>query len=113
MPFAKTVVVGAIATLLSASSAYADSIFITCGASSGYTYYMEGAAAGAALGWQKDGVNSKLQLLIKDNGDVDLISSGAPNNFYYSDDGCEFSRPSLPFGKNELVIVATCLTCSP
>jgi hypothetical protein len=70
---------------------------------------MEGGLAKKAdVGWKKDGVNGKIQLLLKDNGGVDLISSGPLNNFTYSGDGCTFSRPPLPLNKNELVIVATC-----
>jgi hypothetical protein len=86
----------AIAMLPSVSTAWAD-FTLTCGPSSGYTYYMEGGLAkGADVGWKKDGINAKLQLLIKDNGGVDLISSGPGNDFTYSGDGCTFSRPPLP-----------------
>jgi hypothetical protein len=99
----------AIAMLPSVSTAWADSIWLTCGPASRYTYYMEGGLAKKAdVGWKKDGVNGKIQLLLKDNGGVDLISSGPLNNFTYSGDGCTFSRPPLPLNKNELVIVATC-----
>jgi hypothetical protein len=99
----------AIVMLGSASSASADFIGLTCGPSSGYTYYMEGGLAKKTdVGWKKDGVNATLQLLLKDNGDVDLISSGPLNNFTYSGDGCTFSRPPLPVNKNEFVVVATC-----
>jgi len=87
----------------------ADFILLTCGSASGYTYYMEGALVGKAdVGWKKDAANGTLQLLIKENGGVDLISSGPANNFTYSADGCTFSRPPMPVAKNELVIVATC-----
>ena len=101
---AATVVVGSV------SSAWAaDFILLTCGASSGYTYYMEGGLAKKTdVGWKKDGVNATLQLLIKDNGGVDLISRGPANNFTYAGDGCTFSRPPIPVNKNELVVVATC-----
>jgi hypothetical protein len=106
--FIKTLIAVALLVALAEQSAFADYIFITCGASSGYTYYMEGPLTPKAPGWKKDGVNSKLQLLIKENGGVDLISSGAPNDFSYSADGCSFSRPPMPLGENELVLVATC-----
>jgi hypothetical protein len=97
----------AIVMLGSVSSAWgADFILLTCGPSSGYTYYMEGKKTD--VGWKKDADNGKLQLLIKDNGGVDLIASGPVNNFTYSGDGCTFSHPPLPLNKNELVIVATC-----
>jgi hypothetical protein len=40
-------------------------------------------------GWQQDGIEAKLQLLIKDDRTVDLISKGAPpNDFKYSEHGC-------------------------
>jgi hypothetical protein len=99
----------AIAMLSSVSTASADFIFLTCGSASGYTYYMEGGQFRRAdVGWTKDAFNGTLQLLMKDNGGVDLISSGGPgNNFAYSAKGCTFSRPFV-LGKNELVLVATC-----
>jgi hypothetical protein len=91
----------AFATLLNISSASADFILLTCGPTTGYTYYV-------GHGWKKDGVNAQMQVLVKDNGGVDLISSGPGNTFSYSADGCTFSRPALGLEKNELVLVATC-----
>jgi hypothetical protein len=100
----------AIAMLPTVSTAWAaDRIFLTCGPASGYTYFMEGGLAKKDdVGWKKDGVDGKIQLLLKDNGGVDLISSGPMNNFTYSGDGCTFSSPPMPVAKNEFVIVATC-----
>jgi hypothetical protein len=91
-------------------SALADFIFITCGPSAGSTYYMEGGRVTSAnAGWKKDGVNAKLQLLIKDDKSFDLISKGAPpNDFSYSDHGCNLSRLNLSTDKNELVVSAQC-----
>jgi hypothetical protein len=61
-------------------------------------------------GWQKDGIDAKLSLLIKEQDkSFDMISGGAPpNDFSYSSHGCSFSRPSLDLDKNELVLVAHC-----
>ena len=100
----------AIAMLPSVSTAWtADEIILTCGPASGYTYYMEGNAVKKAdVGWKKDGVDGKIQLVLRDNQKVDIISSGPLNNFTYSGDGCTFSSPPMPVGKNELVIVAMC-----
>jgi len=42
----------AIVMLGSVSSALADSVLLTCGPSSGYTYYMEGKKTD--VGWKKD-----------------------------------------------------------
>ena len=102
--------IGTAAIAMLVSPARADfCVWLTCGPSSGYTYYLEGGFAKRDdAGWKKDGVNATMQLLLKDNGGVDLISNGPGNSFTYSGDGCTFSRPRLPLGKNELVVVATC-----
>jgi hypothetical protein len=108
-PLANTVV-GAAMTLLSVNAASADFIFMTCGASSGSTYYMEGGlVTSAKAGWKNDGVDAKLQLLIKDDKSFDLISKGPPpNDFAYSEHGCQINRLSLSSDKDELVILAAC-----
>jgi hypothetical protein len=47
-----------VAILLCDSPAHADFVFLTCGASAGSTYYMEGGTVSAAdAGWQKDGID--------------------------------------------------------
>ena len=90
--------------------AYADFIFLSCGASAGSTYYMEGGMVSAAhAGWQKDSIDDSIQLLIKDDKTFDLISRGPPpNDFKYSDHGCKFGTVSLSSDKNELVVFAHC-----
>lgn len=90
--------------------ALADFVFITCEPSSGFTYYMEGGLVTSTnAGWKKDGVDAKLQLLIKDDKSFDLISKGAPpNEFSYSAQGCQLGRVNLSSDKNELVLSALC-----
>jgi hypothetical protein len=90
--------------------AYADFVFLSCGPSAGSTYYMEGGMVSAAnAGWQKDGIDAGIQLLIKGDKTFDLFSKGPlPNDFKYSDHGCEFGTVSLSPDKNELVVFAHC-----
>ena len=99
-----------VAILLCDSPAHADFVFLTCGASAGSTYYMEGGTVSAAdAGWQKDGIDAGIQLLIKGDKTFDLISKGPPpNDFKYSDHGCQFGAVSLSPDKNELVVLAQC-----
>ena len=68
--------------------------------------YMEGGLV-TNPGWQQDGIEAKLRLLIKDDRTVDLISKGAPpNDFKYSEHGCQVERLPLPTEKTELVLLA-------
>ena len=108
--FANTAIGLLAATLLCSGPAWADFVFMTCGPSSGHTYYMEGGMATPAdVGWQKDGIDAGFQLLIKDDKTLDLISKGSPpNDFKYSDHGCQFGTLSLSSDKNEIVVLAHC-----
>jgi len=108
--FAKAAIALSVAIIQSGGPAYADYVFLSCGASAGSTYYMEGGMVSAAnAGWQKDGIDAGIQLLIKDDKSFDLISKGPPpNDFKYSDHGCKFGTVSLSPDKNELVVFAHC-----
>jgi hypothetical protein len=108
--FAKAAIALCVAIIQSGGPAYADFVFLSCGASAGSTYYMEGGMVSAAnAGWQKDGIDAGIQLLIKDDKSFDLISKGPPpNDFKYSDHGCKFGTVSLSSAKNELVVSAHC-----
>jgi hypothetical protein len=54
-------------------------------------------------------IRAGIQLLIKGDKTFDLISKGPPpNDFKYSDHGCQFGAVSLSPGKNELVVLAQC-----
>jgi hypothetical protein len=105
--FAKAAIALSVAIIQSGGPAYADFVFLSCGASAGSTYYMEGGMVSAAnAGWQKDGIDAGIQLLIKDDKSFDLISKGPPpNDFKY---GCKFGTVSLSSAKNELVVLAHC-----
>jgi hypothetical protein len=107
---AKAAIALSVAIIQSGGPAYADFVFLSCGPSAGSTYYMEGGMVSAAnAGWQKDGIDAGIQLLIKDDKSFDLISKGPPpNDFNYSDHGCKFGSVSLSPDKNELVVLAQC-----
>ena len=108
--FTKAAIALCVAIIQSGGPAYADFVFLSCGASAGSTYYMEGGMVSAAnAGWQKDGIDAGIQLLIKDDKSFDLISKGPPpNDFKYSDHGCQFGTVSLSSDKNKLVVLAHC-----
>ena len=97
-------------TLLGGGSAYADKVAITCGPSTGSTYYMQGRLVPPEnKGWQKDGVDAGIQLVVKDDKKLDLVSRGSPpNDFKYSDHGCELGTVPLSPGQNELVVMSVC-----
>jgi hypothetical protein len=105
--FTKAAIALCVAIIQSGGPAYAD--FVSCGASAGSTYYMDGGMVSAAnAGWQKDGIDAGIQLLIKDDKSFDLISKGPPpNDFKYSDHACKFGTISLSPDKNELVVLAS------
>jgi hypothetical protein len=98
------------ATLLCGGSAYADKVAITCGPSTGSTYYMQGGLVPPEnKGWQKDGIDAGFQLILKDDKKLDLVSTGSPpNDFKYSDHGCEFATVTLSPDQNELVVMTRC-----
>lgn len=98
------------ATLLWGSSSYADKVAITCGPSTGSSYYMAGGMARPKdQGWQKDGINSGFQLVLKDDKSLDLVSTGSPpNDFKYSDHGCKLATVPLSDDQNELVVLSRC-----
>ena len=108
--FVKAAIALSVAIIQSGGPAYVDFCFLSCGASAGFTYDMEGGMVSAAnAGWQKDGIDAGIQLLIKDDKSFDLISKGPPpNDFKYSDHGCKFGTVSLSPDKNELVVLAHC-----
>jgi hypothetical protein len=60
-------------------------------------------------GWHKDGIDAGFQLVLKDDKKLDLVSTGSPpNDFKYSDHGCEFATATLSPNQNELVVMARC-----
>ena len=47
--------------------------------------------------------------ILKDDKKLDLVSTGSPpNDFKYSDHGCEFATATLSPDQNELVVMARC-----
>jgi hypothetical protein len=97
-------------TLLGGGWAYADEVAITCGPSTGSTYYMAGGLARSEhQGWQKDGIDAGFQLVLRDDKKLDLVSTRSPpNDFKYSDHGCELASVPLSAGHNELVVMSHC-----
>ena len=107
---AKAAIALSVAIIQSEGPACKDFIFLSCGASAGSTYYMEGGTVSAAdAGWQKDGNDAGIQWLIKDDKSFDLIQRDlhqTTSNILTMD--ASSARYSISPDKNELVIFAHC-----
>jgi len=99
---------GAILLLAVQPGAATDKILIVCGDSQGYSYNAQDGLAPS--GWQKDSIAGQLSVILRDNGQYDLLAAGGPggfNNFFYSNDGCQITKLQT-FRSNQLTLLAQC-----
>ena len=78
---------------------------ISCGASKGYSFFLQNSSLDYDAGWSEDGISNGKIILVKEGEDFDILFDDIIGGYGYREDGADVFMLGLQNGKITILIV--------